>query len=177
MIREKELAFDAQLSATEIVRRCERRIGELVREGQREGKIATRGSDTRNRVQRDVLGPAEVIGAKHRSEVAPLYAMADAPAGEFEQAVTDARDEGNLSRADSELAQSVVRGYFKAFAGLVEADAERVEEVVPSPQRLTTADERGLKLDAQPWHLRQPCFDRKLRAAKGGLATGLRTRE
>ena len=29
VIREKELSIDAQLAATEIVRRCERRIGEL----------------------------------------------------------------------------------------------------------------------------------------------------
>jgi hypothetical protein len=46
VIREKELAFDAQLSATEIVRRCERRIGQLVREGQREGTIRTQGQRT-----------------------------------------------------------------------------------------------------------------------------------
>jgi hypothetical protein len=39
VIREKEMAFDAQLSATEIVRRCERRVGELVRAGQEEGTV------------------------------------------------------------------------------------------------------------------------------------------
>jgi hypothetical protein len=102
VIREKELAFDAQLSATEIVRRCERRIGELVREGQERGEIRKRGEGggDRNFVSADTkVSPADVFTSGHMEQV-HSYAMADAPAEQFEQAVTEAREEGNLSRAN-----------------------------------------------------------------------------
>jgi hypothetical protein len=80
------------------VRRCERRIGELVREGQREGAIRgeREGGGPKGLVAhdgRDKRSAADVIGATHRSEVSPLYAMADAPAGKFEQAIGAAREE------------------------------------------------------------------------------------
>lgn len=104
VIREKELAMDAEMSATEIVRRCERRIGELVRTGQEDGTIAKRGSNTRT----DLVGAAyevpvsvtEAAGVKNRSEVKPLYDLADAPAEVFDNALTEARGEGDLSRAN-----------------------------------------------------------------------------
>jgi hypothetical protein len=103
MAREKELAFDAQLSATEIVRRCERRIGELVREGQRNGTIRSKTTGRPITAARDVQIPESattLTGVKHRSELGPLYAMGDAAPEEFEQAISDARAEGNLSRAN-----------------------------------------------------------------------------
>jgi hypothetical protein len=104
MAREKELAFDAQLSATEIVRRCERRIGELVREGQRNGTVRTeRQGGGKRLVVRDLperASPTKLVGAKYRSELGPLYAMGDAAPEEFEQAISNARAEGNLSRAN-----------------------------------------------------------------------------
>lgn len=59
VIREKELAFDAQLAATEIVRRCERRIGELVREGQGRGEIARVGD----------IGGTALVGQGFRGSV------------------------------------------------------------------------------------------------------------
>lgn len=103
VIREKELAFDAQLSATEIVRRCERRIGELVREGQRDGRVLTRGerlSDVHGDEQ--VLRPSEAmgIGANSKAAISQHYSMADVPNEQFETAITEAREEGNLSRAN-----------------------------------------------------------------------------
>lgn len=103
-LREKELAFDAQLSATEIVRRCERRIGELVRAGQVEGTVLKRGQ---TRAKLDVgpdrhLGPAEAMGIERKNfnAVTDHYAMADAGGERFEQAIADAKAEGNLSRAN-----------------------------------------------------------------------------
>jgi hypothetical protein len=104
VIREKELAFDAQLSATEIVRRCERRIGELVREGQRAGSIATRGV---NRYVLEAHGDALLsphdaagIDRNSRTTLRDYYAAADATGEDFERAVGEAREEGNLSRAN-----------------------------------------------------------------------------
>lgn len=105
VIREKELAFDAQLTATEIVRRCERRIGELVREGQRDGAILRQGQTAR-RPGHEVVGELrhahEVMGAGGRTDpiVRDSYAMADAPEQDFEAAIATAREEGNLSRAN-----------------------------------------------------------------------------
>ncbi len=103
VIREKELAFDAQLSATEIVRRCERRIGELVRHGQRDGTIAKRGDIGGNRADDErvhhLQRPSDFF-ADGTQERADSYAMADAPEEEFERAVDEAKSEGNLSRAN-----------------------------------------------------------------------------
>lgn len=105
VIREKELAFDAQLSATEIVRRCERRIGELVKQGQREGTVLSRGQ-TLSRLDPthggDLRKPHEAMGVAENDHKAmgDSYALADAPPEQFEQAISDAREEGNLSRAN-----------------------------------------------------------------------------
>lgn len=101
-LREKELAFDAQLSATEIVRRCERRIGELVRQGQRDGKLMSRGSNTRvDLVANDnLVTVTEAAGVGHRSSLKPLYDLAEADPQEFEEALAEAKAEGNLSRAN-----------------------------------------------------------------------------
>jgi hypothetical protein len=43
VLREKEVAIVARLAATEIVRRCERRVAVLVRQGQAEGRIRRQG--------------------------------------------------------------------------------------------------------------------------------------
>ena len=78
MIREKELAFDAQLSATEIVRRCERRIGELVREGQRNGSVRTHGEmELATTVANSKVGPDTYFNGNADKEGS--YAMAAAP--------------------------------------------------------------------------------------------------
>lgn len=105
VIREKELAFDAQLSATELVRRCERRIGQLARQGQEQGQIARRGDiggHPSPGLQRggDLVRVTEFVGVDHPSALTPLYAMADVPPEHFEEAIADARSEGNLSRAN-----------------------------------------------------------------------------
>lgn len=120
VIREKELAFDAQLAATEIVRRCERRIGELVREGQERGDIyrqgqggggdhqpgvrgsAPRDHDAARGQEDDRRTVADAFGVQRHSSraVHETYAMADAPDDTFEDAIAEAREEGNLSRAN-----------------------------------------------------------------------------
>lgn len=100
VIREKELAFDAQLAATEIVRRCERRMGELVREGQRDGTIRkpSRVTGRGNGRVDDIPKPRDFFSGDY--ERTESYVMAEAPAEQFEEAITEAREEGNLSRAN-----------------------------------------------------------------------------
>lgn len=105
VIREKEFAADAQLAATEIVRRCERRIGELVRVGQERGEILRQGQ-TLARLDPtrggDLRRPHEAMGVSEHDHkaIADLYAAGDAPSETFEQAITEAKAEGNLSRAN-----------------------------------------------------------------------------
>ena len=107
----KQLGRDAQLSATEIVRRAERGIAVAIRRGQQAGMIARRGErgsrgaagvhggnpgDTRG----DHLGSSASF-FRHGSERAGAYAMTDGvPEADFEKAVAEAKAEGNLSRAN-----------------------------------------------------------------------------
>lgn len=109
VIREKEMAFDAQLAATDIVRRCERRVGELVRQGQDEGTITRRGSvgalpgprsggQPGSKRGGDLVSTAEIFS--NNAEREDSYRLADASTEEFEQAIEEAKAEGNLSRAN-----------------------------------------------------------------------------
>lgn len=103
VIREKKLAQEAGLSAMEIVRRCERRLTELVREGQRNGTVNTVGQPAKVlfTAGKDIpkVRVAEVIapGGKVLDE---HNALGDAPSERFEEAIAEARAEGNLSRAN-----------------------------------------------------------------------------
>jgi hypothetical protein len=93
VIREKELAFDAQLAATEIVRRCDRRVAELVKIQRPNGAHLSPSGD---RSAREVLGGSGRSHAEHS-------AMAAASAETFDAAIDEARAEGNLSRANVHL--------------------------------------------------------------------------
>ena len=102
-IRERGLAVEAQLAATEIVRRCERRIGELVREGQANGTIRKRRAGAELRVHpHELESPHDAAGVAlgSKARLSEHYAMADADSDAFEGAIAQAREEGNLSRAN-----------------------------------------------------------------------------
>ncbi|HEV8274919.1 MAG TPA: hypothetical protein VGQ26_04380 [Streptosporangiaceae bacterium] len=108
---QRQLGKDAQLAAAEIVRRAERGIGVAIRRGQQGGQIAKRGErgsrgapgvhggnpgDRRG----DHLGSSRPF-FRHGDERADAYAMADGVSGtDFEDALGEARAEGNLSRAN-----------------------------------------------------------------------------
>lgn len=107
VIREKEMAADAQLAATEIVRRCERRIGELVRIGQEAGEIRKAGEHDiiRNQyvesaplLDESRSSPSDFYGGS--SERTGANVLASVPDEQFEHALDEGRDEGNLSRAN-----------------------------------------------------------------------------
>jgi DNA-binding CsgD family transcriptional regulator len=108
---QKQLGKDAQLAAAEIVRRAERGIGVAIRRGQQTGEIAKRG-------ERGGCGAAGVYGGnrgarhgehrgssasffRHDDERADAYAMTDGVTdADFEDALGEAKAEGNLSRAN-----------------------------------------------------------------------------
>jgi hypothetical protein len=108
---QKQLGKDAQLAAAEIVRRAERGIGLAIRRGQQDGQIARRG----DRGSRGALGvtggnPGDRRGDhlgsprpffRHGDERADAYAMTDGVCdADFEDALGEAKAEGNLSRAN-----------------------------------------------------------------------------
>lgn len=106
---QKQLGRDAQLSATEIVRRAERGIGMAIRRGQQCGEIRCKGqgggqppgaerprADKTRSSPEAFASPAELSG-----NGAGIYHMTDdVPGEDFEQALAQARAEGNLSRAN-----------------------------------------------------------------------------
>jgi hypothetical protein len=106
---QRDLGKDAELAAAEIVRRAERGIGVAIRKGQESGVIRS-VADTRIKhpaPDGDPDGtpgdgkrsPAEFFpGAKTRNET---YAMTDGVSDDqFEEAIEEAKEEGNLSRAN-----------------------------------------------------------------------------
>src|SRR5579875_2695711 len=118
MTRPVVVGQDDELAATEIVRRCERRIGQLVREGQERGEIAKpgdigampgprTGGEPGNQRGEHLGRPGEVAGLG-TAALTDHYTLADAPNDTFEAAIREARDEGNLSRAN------VVRRWLEA---------------------------------------------------------------
>jgi hypothetical protein len=108
---QKQLGKDAQLAAAEIVRRAERGIGVAIRRGQQAGEIAKRGErggrgsagvDAGNPNDRcdDHLG-SPTLFFRHCDERADAYAMTDGISdAHFEDALGEAKAEGNLSRAN-----------------------------------------------------------------------------
>jgi hypothetical protein len=106
---QKQLGKDAELAAAEIVRRAERGIGVAIRKGQEAERIRRRGqkSETYNRwngnrvhgrdhelqAPTDFLPPDELARG--------VYPVVDGVSDdEFEEAIEEAKEEGNLSRAN-----------------------------------------------------------------------------
>lgn len=97
---QKQLGKDAELSAQEIVRRAERGIGLAIRKGQEAGVIHAHGGQTRDVGVTDIRSVSDSTGMP-RDAVAELYPLVDDVTDEaFEEAVTEAKAEGNLSRAN-----------------------------------------------------------------------------
>ena len=100
----KQLGRDAELAAAEIVRRAERGIGVCIRRGQQAGEITAAptlaGARTANNSASarptDFASTTELNG-----NGSGIYAMTDGVTDEqFEEAVEEAKAEGNLSRAN-----------------------------------------------------------------------------
>jgi len=101
----KQLGKDAQLSATEIVRRAERGIGVAIRRGQENGEIRRRGQ---SRVAHQhggtelMASPTDFASVSELADNgAGIYDLADGvPDGDFEAALAKAKAEESLSRAN-----------------------------------------------------------------------------
>lgn len=101
---QKQLGKDAELAAAELVRRAERGIGVAIRAGQKAGTVMTVRDGASRResnlvpVENKVSTRSFFAGGKDMSET---YALTDGVTNEqFDAAITEAKAEGNLSRAN-----------------------------------------------------------------------------
>jgi hypothetical protein len=128
--KQKKLSESIQLDAVEMVRRSERALGVAIRHGQETGGVAKSGdiggippgATARSSNRDDLARPSDFFN--HAQERADTYAMTDGVTDEqFESAITAAKEEGNLSRAN------VVRKVTKMSTFKEEQDAKwgRVE--------------------------------------------------
>lgn len=103
---QKQLGKDAELSAAEIVRRAERGIGLAIRKGQENGEIRRRGQ-SRVEHQPDgnrLVSPTDFAKGHDLTGGGAQPGYYDVSDGvsddEFEEAITEAKEEGNLSRTN-----------------------------------------------------------------------------
>jgi hypothetical protein len=147
---QKQLGKDAQLAAAEIVRRAERGIGLAIRRGQQNGHIARRG-DRGSRGAPGVQGgnPGDRRGDhlgspagffRHGDERADTYAMTDGVCDtDFEDALGEARAEGNLSRANVVRKIRQRRDHQRAPGGEIPDPADRSQEAAGRRRELIGA--------------------------------------
>lgn len=107
--RELQLSKEIQMDAQEMVRRAEYALGKSIRHGQQRGEIGDRASATASRIAHQtgdtsLVKPSPTTFATSdelSGNGGGIYAMADdVSAEEFEEAITEAKTEGNLSRAN-----------------------------------------------------------------------------
>jgi hypothetical protein len=144
---QRQLGKDAQLAAAEIVRRAERGIGVAIRRGQQTGEIAKRG-DRGGRGAAGIYGGnpgarrGEHLGSsgsffRHDEERADAYAMTDGVSdADFEDAIGEAKAEGNLSRANIVRKIRQRRGNPPAPCGRVPDAADRSAEAAARRREL-----------------------------------------
>jgi len=144
---QKQLGKDAQLAATEIVRRAERGIGLAIRRGQHNGEIAKRG-DRGSRGAPGVHGgnPGDRRGDhldssgsffRHGDERADAYAMTDGVSDtDFEDVLGEAKAEGNLSRANVVRKIRQRRGTLPSADGQIPDPADRSPEAAARRREL-----------------------------------------
>lgn len=102
------LSKEIQLDAAEMVRRSERGLGVAIRQGQEVGEIAKPGDiggvppNARGRVINTTSRPSDFVSTHELSaNGAGIYHLTDGVTDDqFDEAITEARAEGNLSRAN-----------------------------------------------------------------------------
>ena len=104
--RQKKLGREIELDAAEMVRRAERGIGVAVRRGQEAGTIRKPGDDARTDLTDRVgapnlVSPSDVAREPRDVLSRGIYPMTDDVSDEqFDAVLTEAKAEGNLSRAN-----------------------------------------------------------------------------
>ena len=140
--QQKDIGHEAELSAAEIVRLAERRIGELIREGQAAGEIRRRG-EREDRVD-GKISTVEILGAPGKAN-SDIYAMTDGVSAEqFEEALGEAKAEGNLGRANVSRKAKRIAGTEDVMDRLLDA----VEANPPKPPRNMPIHERAEQIKA-----------------------------
>lgn len=97
--KQKKLSEGIQLEATEMVRRAERALGVAIRDGQAKGAIRRNGEHSSSSLEKQ--SPTEFFGENGGQTAHQIYAMTDDVSDEdFEQALAEGREEGNVSRTN-----------------------------------------------------------------------------
>lgn len=102
---QKQLGKDAELAATELVRRAERCIGLGIRQGQEAGEIRKTGQSFQIHPagvtdMMDLPATVEEATGMERDALSDIYPLAEVADEQFDEAIADAKSEGNLSRAN-----------------------------------------------------------------------------
>ena len=102
MTKQLGLSKECRDDATEMVRRAEYALDKAIRQGQESGTLATTGITFRRPGHADLNANSMRTGEffSHASERSDAHQMGEASEEEFEAALTEARSEGNLSRAN-----------------------------------------------------------------------------
>lgn len=110
---QKQLGTDSVLAATELVRRAERAIGLGIRKGQEEGTVARHGDAARTKTDQNGFGseqekrspsdfakPGELYPPGNGRQAGIFDLAVGVTDEEFERAIEEAKEEGNLTRAN-----------------------------------------------------------------------------
>jgi SAM-dependent methyltransferase len=98
LTRTMQLTAEAKQAAKLLRLRCERRIGELLREGQANGSIATKGAAGRGRQMSTATTSIDDLGLT-RDESATFQRLAEVDADEFDAIVATKTKVGPITRA------------------------------------------------------------------------------
>jgi hypothetical protein len=170
-VAQKELGREAELAAAEIVRRAERRIGELTREGQASGEIRRRGEHTKAKASDEVhSGSMNSSGKRstraiyrHDAERADIYAMTDGVSAEqFDEAVDQAKSEGNLSRTNVVRKVRALKGEGADAVGR-RPRSERVEQIRALADEGRSSPQIGAALGIGTDHVRRMAVEAGIR--------------
>lgn len=143
MSKQLRLGKEMELDAAEFVRRAERGLGVGIREGQANGTIETtsegrqRGPHVRD--GDDLLGDAKKVKPTDLATADELargiYPMTDnVPDAQFEEAIAEAKDEGNLSRANvARKAKAKAVTDPKPADTVIDQDSAPAPKPVPKP--------------------------------------------
>ncbi len=94
--RELQLSKEIQLDAQEMVRRAEYALGKAIRQGQERGEIRAKGEH--EDLHQVKISPREYFN--NGKETVEVYTMADADPEVVEDAISEAREEGQPTRAN-----------------------------------------------------------------------------
>ena len=158
MTKQKNLAAEIQADAMEMVRRAERGLGQAIRNGQEAGDIRQSGHSDGgpgNRVAdyTSIASPTDFAPKHELSNThGGIYDMTDGVSDEeFEDALADAREEGNLSRAN------VIRKIRKEPAA--PPASQQLDRIASLASRGYTSDQIGRELGVSEEYIRQLARD------------------